>query len=103
MGKNHPSTLSTVGNIAIIYEKGLEDYGKAEELYQRALEGFEAHFGKDYESTMRSAQRYLCCLKASENSAAIAELKKAHPNVEIYDVKKGVVYQTKFSFILHND
>ncbi|GMH53475.1 hypothetical protein TrLO_g185 [Triparma laevis f. longispina] len=38
-GENYPSTLGTVANLANIYSFGLKDYGKAEELYERALEG----------------------------------------------------------------
>ncbi|GMH61194.1 hypothetical protein TL16_g03206 [Triparma laevis f. inornata] len=40
LGLNHPSTLDTMINIAVVYENGMKDYGKAEELYQRALEGY---------------------------------------------------------------
>ena len=42
MGKNRPDTLDTVMNIANVYAGDLKDYGKAEELYERVLEGFEA-------------------------------------------------------------
>ena len=61
----------------------IEDYGKAEELYQRALEGYEAQLGKDHEDTMRCAGNYLHFLKASWNSAGLAELKKAYPYYDI--------------------
>ena len=82
---NHPSTLGTVMNIAIVYRE-LKDYGKAEELYQRALEGKEAQLGKDHESTIRCARNLRNCCEASGNSTGWAELKKAHPNVDNYDV-----------------
>ncbi|GMH87765.1 hypothetical protein TL16_g10956 [Triparma laevis f. inornata] len=39
LGKNHPATLSIVMNMVILYKKRFGDYGKAEELYVRALEG----------------------------------------------------------------
>ena len=71
-------------NIAIVYHD-LKDYGKAEEMYQRALEGYEAQLGKDHKDTMRCAENFLIHLGRSGNSAAMAELKKAHPNVEFYD------------------
>ncbi|GMH76634.1 hypothetical protein TL16_g07150 [Triparma laevis f. inornata] len=38
LGKNHPETTSTVMNVGIVYKR-VEEYGKAEELYERALEG----------------------------------------------------------------
>ena len=62
LGKTHPSTLTTATNIAIVYD-GMEDYGKAEELYQRVLEGYEAQLRKDHTSTMRCAENYRDCLE----------------------------------------
>ena len=64
MGKNHPSTLDTVVNIAIVY-KIQKGNGKAEELYQRALEGYEAQLGKDHQDTMRCATNLAICLAQS--------------------------------------
>ena len=55
-------------------------------LYQRALEGYEAQLGKDHDDTMRCAENYRVCLKTSGNSAGLAELRKADPNVDNYDV-----------------
>ena len=75
----------TVMNIANVHNVGSENYGKAEELYQRALEGYEAQLGNDHIETMRCAENYRDCLKSSGNSAVLIELKKSHPNVESYD------------------
>ena len=61
LGRTHPETLKFVFNIALAY-KSLEDYGKAEELYQRALEGFEAQLGKDHQSTKSCAMGLAICL-----------------------------------------
>ncbi|GMH61552.1 hypothetical protein TL16_g03280 [Triparma laevis f. inornata] len=80
MGKTHPQTLATVGNIAIVYNT-TEDYGKSEEFYQRSLEGKVAQLGKDHKSTMRCAENYRICLEDSGNSAGQAELRKAYHNV----------------------
>ncbi|GMH85386.1 hypothetical protein TL16_g10214 [Triparma laevis f. inornata] len=85
-GKTHPSTLMAVECMTIVYNK-MKAYGKAELLYQRALEGYEAQFGKDQKDTMRYAKNYGVCLEASGNSAGMAELRKAHPNVDSYVVK----------------
>ena len=49
---------------------------KAEELYERALEGYEAQLGKDHVDTMRCAENYRNFLEASGNSAGLAELRK---------------------------
>jgi len=45
IGKTHPDTLSAAMNTACA-SFNLGDRGKAEELYQRALEGKEAQLGK---------------------------------------------------------
>ena len=68
MGTNHPLTLSATMNIAIIYDNKLKDYEKAEELYQRALEGYEAQFWKDYKNTKQCAKSYKLCCEHSGNS-----------------------------------
>ena len=86
LGKNHPQTLMAVMNIAIVYTVQ-KDYGKADELYERALKGYEAQLGKYQGNTMRCAENYRKCLEKSGNSAGLAELKKAHPNVDNYDVE----------------
>lgn len=79
MGTNHPVTLITVMNIAIVYNM-MEDYGKAEGLYQRALEGREAQLGRDHEDTMRCAENHLRCLEASDDhTERLEELLIAYP------------------------
>ncbi|GMH57474.1 hypothetical protein TrLO_g15153 [Triparma laevis f. longispina] len=50
MGTNHPDTLATVMNIAIV-NYYTQNYGKAEKFYQRVLEGREAQLGKDHSET----------------------------------------------------
>ncbi|KAF8248014.1 hypothetical protein K440DRAFT_517760, partial [Wilcoxina mikolae CBS 423.85] len=52
LGKDHPSTLETVENIAILFHSQKE-YAKALELYQRAHAGFEKTLGKDHPSTLK--------------------------------------------------
>ncbi|KAF8538700.1 hypothetical protein BDD12DRAFT_884441 [Trichophaea hybrida] len=51
LGKDHPSTLSTVHNMALVFGSQGE-YGKALEWYQRALDGKEKTLGKDHPSTL---------------------------------------------------
>ena len=67
----------TVMNIATIYNDGLKEYEKAEELYQRALKGYEAQLGKDHDYTKDSARNFRICLKLSGNSAGLEALKAA--------------------------
>ena len=61
-GKNHQSTLDTVMNIANVYNVGMKDYGKAEEICQRTLESFEAQLGKEDPRTKRCARDITVCL-----------------------------------------
>ncbi|GMI09400.1 hypothetical protein TrLO_g6828 [Triparma laevis f. longispina] len=80
MGKTHPDTLATVESLAIAY-KAQKDYEKAEELYERALEGYEAQFGKDHEDTKRCAKNFKLCLKVSGNSERLAALISSYPGL----------------------
>ncbi|GMH83407.1 hypothetical protein TL16_g09587 [Triparma laevis f. inornata] len=59
-------------NIAIVYDY-MEDYVKAEELYERALEGKEAQLGKDHESTKECVNNCKNCLEESGNNVARLE------------------------------
>ncbi len=53
MGKDHPDTLTSVNNLAFLYEsQGL--YGQAEPLFKRALQGSERVLGKDHPDTLTS-------------------------------------------------
>jgi len=56
LGKDHPSTLSTVNNMAIVFHKQGE-HEKALEWYQRALDGKEKTLGKGHPSTLKTAGR----------------------------------------------
>ena len=84
LGKTRPSTLMTVMNTAGAYCQGFNDIRKARELYQRALEGYEAQFGKDHRITMFCAKNLSILLRGSHDYDGLVELKKAHPNVENY-------------------
>ena len=74
------NTLTTMTNMASLHAK-FHDFGKAEELYQRALEGYEAQLGKDNNRTMDCANNFKIVLKRSRNVDRLAELKKAYPNL----------------------
>jgi tetratricopeptide (TPR) repeat protein len=53
LGKDHPSTLDTVHNMAgVFYNQG--QYEKALEWYGRALDGYEKTLGKDHPSTLQT-------------------------------------------------
>ena len=47
-------------NMATVYMEGLNSYRKAEELYQRAIEGYEAQLGKDHEDTNELCRELSC-------------------------------------------
>jgi len=51
LGNGHPSTLSTVNSMAVVFNKKGE-YGKALEWYQWALDGKEKALGKHHPSTL---------------------------------------------------
>lgn len=76
--KNHPDTLRIVMNIGVY--KHTEDSGKAEELYERVLEGFEAQLGKDHRHTKHCAKYFKICLEASgKDQERLNVLKEAYP------------------------
>ncbi|GMH76932.1 hypothetical protein TrLO_g9984 [Triparma laevis f. longispina] len=68
-------------NIAIVYQI-MKDFGEAEELYERALEGKEGQLGKDHESTIRCARNIKLCLEASGNDERLAQLLAAYPKLK---------------------
>ncbi|KZP05102.1 TPR-like protein [Athelia psychrophila] len=51
LGADHPSTLGTVNNLAVLY-RNQGRYTEAEALYQRALEGQEQQVGPDHLDTL---------------------------------------------------
>ena len=53
LGKDHPSTLTTVNSMAGVFESRGE-YGKALEWFQRALDGREKTLGKDHPLTLNT-------------------------------------------------
>lgn len=79
MGKNHPGTLIVVVNIASAYMDGLMDYGKAEELFQRVLEGFEAQHGKDHMRTRACVHKFYLCLCTINNMERLEQLVPSYP------------------------
>ena len=53
LGKEHPDTLVSVNNLALLYE-AQGRYGEAEPLYRRALEAYERVLGKEHPDTLIS-------------------------------------------------
>ena len=51
LGKDHPDTLATVHNMALVFQ-GKGEYDKALEWYHRALDGQEMALGKDHPDTL---------------------------------------------------
>ena len=41
LGKTDPHTLDTIMNMAVAYKDGLQDFPNVEEMYRRALDGYE--------------------------------------------------------------
>lgn len=78
-GKVHPSTLTSVMNIAMVYIDGLKEYAKAEEYCDKALKGFIQQLGTNHPHTKRTVQIYKNCLEESGNSLRLAELKEEYP------------------------
>ncbi|APZ54423.1 Tetratricopeptide repeat-containing protein [Salipiger abyssi] len=53
MGPEHPDTLTSVNNLAVLY-RSTGRYGEAEPLYRRALEARERVLGPEHPDTLRS-------------------------------------------------
>ena len=90
LGKTHPNTLSTVYNIAIVYNDGLKDYEKAEEFYRRALEGYEAQLGKDHEYTKDGAHNLALCLEQAGEKEKLRKVLDNYPH--LITSEDGVYY-----------
>lgn len=54
LGVEHPNTLTSVGNLALVLRE-LGKYAAAEEMYRRALEGRERMLGPEHPNTSSSA------------------------------------------------
>ncbi|GMH54520.1 hypothetical protein TrST_g12175, partial [Triparma strigata] len=82
MGKNHPYTLMTMMNIAVVYEADGK-FKEAVEIYQRTLEGHVSLLGKEHEDTKDCVEKYMDCLEdcdnLNNNEKIIAELRREHP------------------------
>ena len=68
-------------NIAGVYLGGLEDYRKAEELLQRALEGYEAQLGKDHRSTKTCAGNLATCLAQAGEKLKLRKIIDEYPHI----------------------
>jgi tetratricopeptide (TPR) repeat protein len=66
LGKDHPSTLSTVHNMGSVFDHQGE-YGKALEWYQRALDGRLKIYGEDHPSTRRTARNLASVHEREQN------------------------------------
>jgi Flp pilus assembly protein TadD len=54
LGKEHPSTLTSANNLAVVLQ-AQGDYKAAEEHLRRALGGWERILGKEHPNTLASA------------------------------------------------
>jgi tetratricopeptide (TPR) repeat protein len=61
-GPEHTSTLDTVNNLGLLY-KSLGRLDEAEEMYQRALEGYEKALGTE------AVKKYISALNTAQNLA----------------------------------
>ncbi len=53
LGQEHPSTLTSVNNLAVLYQ-AQGRYGEAEPLLKRALEGYERVLDKEHAETLQA-------------------------------------------------
>jgi tetratricopeptide (TPR) repeat protein len=91
LGKEHPNTLTSVNNLALVL-RYQGKYEQAEEMNQRALEGYEKALGKEHPNTLTSVNNLALVLQyqgkyeqAEEmNQRALEGYEKAlgkeHPN-----------------------
>ena len=71
LGKEHPDTLTSVNNLADLYQ-AQGRYGEAEPLYKRALEARERVLGKEHPDTLASVNN-LAALYQAQGRYAEAE------------------------------
>ena len=70
----------TVMNIANIYDD-LKDCAKAEELYQRALEGKAAQLGKEHHSTKYCAKNLAMCFARAREKEKLRKIVEEYPHI----------------------
>jgi tetratricopeptide (TPR) repeat protein len=54
LGKDHPATIASLNNLALIY-KAQGRYGEAEPLYKQVLEALERALGQDRPNTLAAS------------------------------------------------
>ena len=59
----------------------MKDYEKAEELYRRALEGYEAQLGKDHEHTKQCAKNLAACLAKDGERKRLRKVLEEYPHI----------------------
>jgi tetratricopeptide (TPR) repeat protein len=76
LGEDHPSTLASVNNLAVLYE-GQGRYGEAEPLYVRALDAGERMLGKDHPQTLATQLNLAAILiNLGSDDKALRELRR---------------------------
>jgi len=71
LGKDHPATIASLNNLALIY-KAQGRYGEAEPLYKQVLEALERVLGQDHPNTLASVNN-LAALYYAQGRFAQAE------------------------------
>ena len=69
--------------IAGVYVDGLEDYGKTEDLYQRALKGYVAQLGKDHEGTKSCAKNLADCFAQAGEKLKLRKIIDEYPHIMV--------------------
>ena len=72
LGPEHPDTVGTVNNLAILY-RNQGKYEQAESLLQRALTTFEHVLGPEHPDTVRTRENYTKLLKEMKKRAQAAD------------------------------
>ena len=61
----------------------MKDGGKAEELQQRALKGYEAQLGKDHERTKKIAHNLAACFASAGEKLKLRKIIEKYPHIMI--------------------
>ncbi|GMI02399.1 hypothetical protein TrLO_g14141 [Triparma laevis f. longispina] len=86
MGKNHPMMLAMLCNMGLVY-KGKRNFQEAANVFQKVVDGHVAQLGKEHQNTKEDVKELVECLQALGDIERLAELKKAHPNLESSDTR----------------
>ena len=65
----HPDTLITIMSMGVIFDVGMKDLAKAEEMYRLALDGHEKSLGKDDQDIKSVLSTWRSCSTGSSSGS----------------------------------